>query len=227
MSGRRSGRSIVLGICVLAFALLLAMLGTAAVNARSTRPVEARGASAREVAPWRWSANGAQLSFLDSRPAVGMPRMNYHGFATRSSLGGLSKRPGEGTTSNSILTALTSAPASPDHGHNSTPARTISHRFVATKPGAGTAGEVAGVGKPSGTPDFTNGATSPGEGWQWRGPDAAGGERGAWYKPETGETLHPDLSHGVGGGAEGPHYDWRDPAGKFHRVYPDGRIVNR
>jgi hypothetical protein len=32
---------------------------------------------------------------------------------------------------------------------------------------------------------------SPGEGWEWRGPE----DKGAWYNPETGETLHPDLDH--------------------------------
>ena len=35
----------------------------------------------------------------------------------------------------------------------------------------------------------------PSEGWVWRGPDAPGGERGAWYNPETGETLKLDLDH--------------------------------
>jgi RHS repeat-associated protein len=83
----------------------------------------------------------------------------------------------------------------------------------------------AAASTPSDVPDFADPTNSPGADWVWRGPDAPGGARGAWYRPGTGETLHPDLNHPAGGGVDGPHYDWRSPNGDFHRVYPDGRVV--
>lgn len=72
------------------------------------------------------------------------------------------------------------------------------------------------------SPDFGDPSKSPGDGWEWRGPDSPGGSRGAWFNPKTRETLHPDLSHPD---PIGPHYDWRDPEGVFWRIYPDGRAV--
>jgi RHS repeat-associated protein len=54
----------------------------------------------------------------------------------------------------------------------------------------------------------------PGEGWEKRGRN--------WYNPETGESLHPDLDHGP---PHGPHYDWKDPEGRWWRLYPDGRVI--
>jgi Bacterial toxin 37 len=69
-------------------------------------------------------------------------------------------------------------------------------------------------------------ATSLGPGWTWRGKpgEPIGGDKGAWFNPKTGETLHPDLGHGV---SVGPHWDWRDPDGNFWRLFPDGRIKPR
>jgi RHS repeat-associated protein len=56
---------------------------------------------------------------------------------------------------------------------------------------------------------------SPGEGWEWHGKDPPGGERGGWYNPDTGESLHPDLNHP---GPIGPHWDYIDPKGNKHRL---------
>jgi hypothetical protein len=69
-------------------------------------------------------------------------------------------------------------------------------------------------------------ATSPGPDWVWRGKkgEPVGGDKGAWFNPKTGETLHPDLNHPPG---VAPHWDWRDPDGKFWRVFPDGRVEPR
>ena len=67
-----------------------------------------------------------------------------------------------------------------------------------------------------------DGTTPPEEGWEWRGPDAPGGERGAWVNPENPrENLHPDFNHGP---PIGPHWDWNTPNGPF-RLFPDGRIL--
>jgi RHS repeat-associated protein len=55
----------------------------------------------------------------------------------------------------------------------------------------------------------------PGKGWEWRGPDATGGSKGGWYKPGTGETLHPDLDHPP---PIGPHWDYIDPKGRKWRL---------
>ncbi len=65
--------------------------------------------------------------------------------------------------------------------------------------------------------------TSPGPDWVWKGrPGSVPGDKdGNWVNPTTGETLRPDMDHPdpVGG-----HYDWKDPSGKWWRIYPDGRI---
>ena len=39
------------------------------------------------------------------------------------------------------------------------------------------------------------------------------------YNPETGESLRPDLNHSD---PIGPHWDYRDPDGKWWRIFPDG-----
>lgn len=61
----------------------------------------------------------------------------------------------------------------------------------------------------------------PGEGWQWRGKGSIGGEKGGWYNPESGESLHPDLNHPE---PIGPHWDYRAPDRTFWRIFPDGTI---
>jgi RHS repeat-associated protein len=77
---------------------------------------------------------------------------------------------------------------------------------------------------PSGVPNFENPAASPGDAWEWRGAGEPGSTKGSWYNPETGESLHPDLSHPD---PIGPHYDWNAPDGTTYRVYPDGRVVSK
>ena len=60
---------------------------------------------------------------------------------------------------------------------------------------------------------------SPGEGWEWRGP----ADKGSWYNPQTGETLHPDLHHPY---PEGPHWDYIPyKNGPQYRIMPDGTVV--
>jgi RHS repeat-associated protein len=66
-------------------------------------------------------------------------------------------------------------------------------------------------------PCFDDPTVSPGPDWEWRGP----GDKGSWYNPKTGESLHPDLDHP---GPIGPHYDYRAPNGDWYRWYPDGSV---
>ncbi len=61
------------------------------------------------------------------------------------------------------------------------------------------------------------GSQCPGDGWKWRGPDAPGGSRGAWYNAEKDWSLHPDLDHPE---PIGPHYDWVDEKGNQYRLTP-------
>ena len=80
---------------------------------------------------------------------------------------------------------------------------------------------------PSKCPDkehFNDPTKPPHEGWTWRGPDAAGGPRGAWVSPSGSMSLHPDLNHPPG---KPPHWDYRDPLGTFWECYEDGSIKKR
>ncbi|MGN9912252.1 polymorphic toxin-type HINT domain-containing protein [Phytohabitans sp. LJ34] len=78
------------------------------------------------------------------------------------------------------------------------------------------------IGPTSGRPNWQDGSVSPGQGWEWRGPgDPGTPNRGVWFKPDTKETLHPDLGHPA---PIGPHYDYRAPDGTFYRIFPDGRV---
>ncbi len=97
------------------------------------------------------------------------------------------------------------------------PSLTTVREVVATE--AGTANALPELGA---QPNFENPAASPGEGWEWRGTGEPGSEKGSWYNPNTGESLHPDLSHPD---PIGPHYDWKAQDGTTYRVYPDGRVV--
>ena len=56
---------------------------------------------------------------------------------------------------------------------------------------------------------------------EWRGQAPAGGDKGAWYNPETGESLHPDLNHGP---PAGEHWDYNDGMGGHFQLFPDGSI---
>jgi hypothetical protein len=88
-------------------------------------------------------------------------------------------------------------------------------------PGSSSSGDAAPWPK-SGQPNFHDSAQSPGAGWVWRGDPKypVGSDRGAWYNPETSETLHPDMQHG---GDIGPHWDYIPQKGAPQcRLFPDG-----
>jgi RHS repeat-associated protein len=58
-------------------------------------------------------------------------------------------------------------------------------------------------------------------GFQWKGkPGSVPGDKTGSYKnPGTGEVLRPDLDHAE---PYGPHWDYRDKEGDWHRLNPDG-----
>ena len=70
----------------------------------------------------------------------------------------------------------------------------------------------------------TNPAEPPGAGWEWRGrPQCPPGDpRGNWFKPETRESLRPDLEHQP---PIDPHWDYKAPDGRWYRWFEDGRII--
>ena len=88
------------------------------------------------------------------------------------------------------------------------------NRSTATEPA-----EAPSTFGPSGKPDFTNPANSPGAGWVWRGNGPPGSNQGNWVLRGTKEYLHTDLHHPPG---IAPHYDWRSPGGVLYRVFKDG-----
>jgi hypothetical protein len=63
-------------------------------------------------------------------------------------------------------------------------------------------------------------------GTEWRGQPGStpGSKEGAYYNPKTRESFHPDLQHG---GKIPPHWDYRDPSGAFHRLFPGNIAVPR
>ena len=68
-------------------------------------------------------------------------------------------------------------------------------------------------------PDVTYPGDDPKEapdGTEWRGAGEQGGKQGNYYNPDTGESWHPDLEHEE---PIGPHWDYRDPAGTWWRVF--------
>jgi RHS repeat-associated protein len=72
---------------------------------------------------------------------------------------------------------------------------------------------------------FSGGFLSPGsslDDFEWRGQPGSkpGGKQGNFYNPKTCESIRPDLIHP---GPIGPHLDYRDPDGKWWRIYNDGR----
>lgn len=58
---------------------------------------------------------------------------------------------------------------------------------------------------------------APGPEWEWRGKGEPGSDKGSWFNPGTGESMHPDLNHPD---PVGPHWDYTDPSGKQWRVDP-------
>ncbi|MBS1912962.1 MAG: hypothetical protein JST22_13330 [Bacteroidetes bacterium] len=87
---------------------------------------------------------------------------------------------------------------------------------VLTEAAAGTADP-----KPVIPPIPADPTQAPGKEWEWRGKKPVGGTEGAWFNPETGESLHPDPSHAE---PHGPHWDYVAPNKKHWRVFPDGRV---
>ena len=76
----------------------------------------------------------------------------------------------------------------------------------------------------NGTPKMNFPGMNPAKGppgFEWRGKQgsAPGSTAGNWYNPKTGESLHPDMSHGD---PIGPHWDYRDSFGQWWRLFPDG-----
>ena len=67
----------------------------------------------------------------------------------------------------------------------------------------------------------SNASISPGLGWEWRGRGTPESCLGAWYNPETGESMHPDFYHG---GDIGPHWDYTDKDGVCWRIFPDNHM---
>src|SRR5207244_3233890 len=67
-------------------------------------------------------------------------------------------------------------------------------------------------------------ATGPG--WEWSGKPGTkpGDPNGNWHKPESGESLHPDLNHPD---PIGPHWDWKDRNGDWWRIHPDDTCVRK
>jgi RHS repeat-associated protein len=62
----------------------------------------------------------------------------------------------------------------------------------------------------------------PGPDWEWRGKGDPGTDKGSWYNPGTGESMHPDLKHPE---PVGPHWDYTDPSGKQWRVDPGSGMM--
>jgi RHS repeat-associated protein len=62
---------------------------------------------------------------------------------------------------------------------------------------------------------------SPPAGYEWKGkPGSVPGDKtGSYHKPGSGEVLSPNLDHPL---PYGPHWDYKDAEGKWHRLFPDG-----
>jgi hypothetical protein len=60
-------------------------------------------------------------------------------------------------------------------------------------------------------------------GFEWRGKpgSAPGSKDGNYFNPKTRESLRPDLSHPE---PVGPHWDYRDPGGRWWRIKPGGTM---
>ena len=82
-----------------------------------------------------------------------------------------------------------------------------------------TAAKVAGKFK---FPGY-NPAKAP-KGFEWKGKpgSAPGSKDGNWFNPKTRESLRPDLNHPD---PIGPHWDYKDPSGKWWRIFEDGSNV--
>ena len=72
-------------------------------------------------------------------------------------------------------------------------------------------------------PDFKD-KTKPPEGFEWRGKPGSkpGSKEGNYHNPKTGESIRPDLDHPE---PIGPHWDYKDPNGDWHRINPGGSMT--
>jgi RHS repeat-associated protein len=62
----------------------------------------------------------------------------------------------------------------------------------------------------------------PGTKWKGKPGTKPGDKEGSYYNEDTGEVFRPDLEHPK---PIGPHWDYRDPDGKWWRIFPDGGIL--
>ena len=64
------------------------------------------------------------------------------------------------------------------------------------------------------------------EGTEWRGkPGSQPGDKdGNYHNPDTGESYRPDLDHTD---PIGPHWDYKDKNGQWHRIFPDGTMEGK
>ena len=61
------------------------------------------------------------------------------------------------------------------------------------------------------------------DGYEWQGKGKQGSKEGSYFKPKSGESLHPDLDHPEG---KAPHWDYnyRGSGVKGWRIFSDGTI---
>jgi len=58
-------------------------------------------------------------------------------------------------------------------------------------------------------------------GYGWRGTEEQGSREGSYYNPADGTVLCPDLNHPD---PIAPHWDYKDEAGVWWRLYKDGSM---
>ena len=58
--------------------------------------------------------------------------------------------------------------------------------------------------------------------WRGRPGSEPGSADGNYYNPRTQESYRPDLNHPD---PLGPHWDYRDAAGKWYRIFPNGSVI--
>jgi hypothetical protein len=98
---------------------------------------------------------------------------------------------------------------------------------VATSVAVSNAGGKISNAAKTGEKLFKFSGNNPGKapkGFEWKGKPGSipGSKDGNWYNPKTGESLRPDLNHPK---PIGPHWDYKDPSGKWWRIFPDGSNV--
>lgn len=63
-------------------------------------------------------------------------------------------------------------------------------------------------------------------GTEWRGKPGSkpGDEVGNYHNLNTGKSYRPDLNHDS---PICPHWDYKDPNGKWYRIFPDGTVMEK